>query len=313
MTACIMLWLLFRFTAHRYTSVAVEQWFRWSDNNWSQIGASVWIDCCKWLHRAARFKWLHLESLVWTRLDIGETWDVVADLVKRLDTLFWTICNWSTDDLLRHVKSLNALQRGKDPVICIAEMDLLSHRTIVFYFEMTTTFGDNSLREIEKGGRVTEKKKRAEVENREKRQSYLAIVTQRCTFKFRKLTHHLSPPAASCCWTVYPNWACFGPLMILGFFVSILKQSWNPRERKGNVSLLPATDCSSSAMSQRISLQQQPGHSSDPDCFDWGPVQSFWLELTTPLSYWLNRDQRSSLLPRRHKLLVCQHWHSQPI
>ena len=47
----------------------------------------------------------------------------------------------------------------------------------------------------------------------------------RCEEKER--SYHLFP-SASCCWTVYPNWASLEPQMILDFLVSKLKQCWRP-------------------------------------------------------------------------------------
>lgn len=44
---------------------------------------------------------------------------------------------------------------------------------------------------------------------------------------WRAMSYHFCP-SASCCWTVYPNWASFEPLMIFACLVSILKQVRRP-------------------------------------------------------------------------------------
>lgn len=48
-----------------------------------------------------------------------------------------------------------------------------------------------------------------------------------CVSESRGTAYHFCPPATCCC-TVYPNWACLEPLMILWFLVSMLKQSRSP-------------------------------------------------------------------------------------
>lgn len=53
-------------------------------------------------------------------------------------------------------------------------------------------------------------------------------VNKLLNFTYYRLPYHFSSPAATCCWTVYPNWACLGPFMIRGCFVSMVKQSSSP-------------------------------------------------------------------------------------
>lgn len=55
-----------------------------------------------------------------------------------------------------------------------------------------------------------------------------SVVHSKLTRESWSCSYHFSPPAATCCCTVYPNWACLGPLMILWVFVSMLKQLLNP-------------------------------------------------------------------------------------
>ncbi len=53
---------------------------------------------------------------------------------------------------------------------------------------------------------------------------------------WRSVSYHFCP-SASCCWTVYPNWASFEPLMIWACLVSILKQVRRPEINPNSVSV----------------------------------------------------------------------------